>query len=73
MSKGDMTEAQFASKVDWEGGILGALDYGLTHEDLIDQDSELAKAVAALEEAYRPVDALAARVTDILDEIEYED
>lgn len=29
-----MKEQEFAAKVSWEGGILEALDYGLTAEDL---------------------------------------
>lgn len=28
-----MTESDFAAKVEWEGGITGALDYGLRAED----------------------------------------
>lgn len=52
-----MTPSDFASKVDWEGGIHGALEYGLksTHLDPDDPDStELRAAWVALEEAYRP-------------------
>lgn len=29
-----MTEQEFANKIEWEGGILDALDYGLTPEDV---------------------------------------
>jgi hypothetical protein len=48
-----LTARRFAEKVAWEGGIVGALDYGLRSEDT--DDPELSAAWAALEE---PFDAL---------------
>lgn len=46
-----MTKEEFATKVDWEGGIQDALDYGLHATDLDDvpENSELRRLWAALE------------------------
>jgi len=71
MSK--MTDAQFAGKIDWEGGIIGALDYGLSADDLENQDGELATAWRKIEELYRPVIELGVEIEGILEDIEYED
>ena len=29
-----MSESEFAAKIEWEGGILAALEYGLRQDDL---------------------------------------
>jgi hypothetical protein len=47
-----MTEDQFAAKVEHEGGILEALQYGLRASDLKDPNSELGKAWAELQRVY---------------------
>lgn len=49
----DMTEDQFLGKVEWEGGVLEALEYGLKADALKDQDSELASRWRALEKEWR--------------------
>lgn len=41
---GQMTPAEFAGKVEWEGGVLDALDYGLRADDLDDSNPELKAA-----------------------------
>ena len=33
-----MNREDFIAKIDWEGGILGALDYGLRSEDCDDPE-----------------------------------
>lgn len=35
-----MTETEFINKVDWEGGLFEAINYGLTENDL-PEDSKL--------------------------------
>ena len=37
-----MTEEDFISKIIWEGGIVGALEYGLRDTDLADRNGPLA-------------------------------
>lgn len=49
------TRADVAAKVDWEGGITDALDYGLKVDDMPEGDEELRHAWAALEAAYATV------------------
>ena len=36
------TDEEFADKVDYEGGVFSALQYGLRASDLEDQDGDLA-------------------------------
>lgn len=51
-----MTAGRFVAKVDWEGGIGGALNYGLTADELDPNDEAskpLRKAWADLERLYR--------------------
>ena len=50
-----MSAKDFAAKVEWEGGILEALDYGLKHTDLAADDPDAADLRAGwktLEEMY---------------------
>lgn len=50
-----MTPKHFSGKVEWEGGILGALEYGLRHTSLNSDDpasAELRTAWAELERLY---------------------
>lgn len=69
-----MTVGDFAAKVEWEGGVVDALDYGLKADDL-DPDDEASKplreAWAEMERIYREVFAPAVgKVRDLLQEIE---
>lgn len=47
-----MTDEEFAAKVDSEGGIWAALEYGLRSSDLDDSSSPIAQAWAVLEKSY---------------------
>ena len=66
-----MTVEDFAAKAGWEGGILGALDYGLKHTDL-DPADETAKPLRAawkrLEDVYHG--AFAEAVAGVRHELE---
>lgn len=67
-----MTPARFASKVEWEGGVDGALEYGLkhTHLDPDDPGSAVLRAEwLALEALYEPFEEQARYVADLLEEI----
>lgn len=35
------TRQEVAKKIDWEGGLVGALEYGLTEDDMPEGDAEL--------------------------------
>ena len=45
-----MTTARLAQKIEWEGGVLGALEYGIMAEDIA--DPALAAAWGVAREAY---------------------
>lgn len=67
-----MNERDFANKVEWEGGILGALDYGLRSNDL-DVNGPLKQAWERLEDAYRIyVQPALHEVEALLEEIDLE-
>lgn len=36
-----MTAQELAEKFEWEGGVIGGLEYGLSPDDLNDNDPEL--------------------------------
>lgn len=68
-----MTAAGFAAKVEWEGGVLEALDYGLKHTHLDPADHEAAalrEAWADLERLYAPVAEKALIVGALLDRLD---
>jgi hypothetical protein len=62
-----------AGKIEWEGGILEALDYGIKTGDMPEGDEELAEAWAKLEASFRQTSALAEAVEDLLPEPGCED
>jgi len=67
------SDAEFAQKIDWEGGITETLFvYGLSSSVLKNQDGELAKAVRALEAAWNTahISTLLETVEDALDNID---
>jgi hypothetical protein len=47
-----VTRADVAAKVEWEGGVTEALDYGLKVADMPAGDKELQQAWAAAEAAF---------------------
>ncbi len=50
--------AALLSKIGWEGGIGGALEYGISEDDIPEGHGELAAAWADLRAAYNKVEAL---------------
>lgn len=59
--------AQVAGKIDHEGGIMDALEYGLMVDDMPEGDHELRQAWAALKAAYaaiRPLEDAVERLFD---------
>ncbi|MGV2385396.1 MAG UNVERIFIED_CONTAM: hypothetical protein LOD86_09040, partial [Thermobifida fusca] len=65
---GYQTREQVAEKVDWEGGIPEALEYGLTVDDMPAGDEELRAAWGRLEAAHQPFAAAEAEVARLLEE-----
>lgn len=60
------TRQNLANKIEWEGGIYGALEYGITAGDINQGDTELVEAWTSLEEAYRAFEAAAGAVEALL-------
>ena len=57
-----------AAKVSWEGGILEALDYGITTEMMPEGDTELTEAWAKLEASFRETSRLADAVEKLIED-----
>lgn len=55
-----------ANKIEWEGGIISALEYGIHADDI--EDEELANLWEQLEQAYNPVHKLIILIEDFLGE-----
>lgn len=68
-----MTPAEFAGKVEWEGGVLDALDYGLRADDLDDSNPELKAAWRDLARRWAEVEPDVRNVERMLDELEQSD
>lgn len=63
-----MTDMEFVGKVEWEGGFVDALDYGLTHEHL-SPDSKLYPVVREAAQLFQRLAALERDFYDIADEV----
>jgi len=59
---------ELAGKVEWEGGLIEALGYGITADMMPEDDDELTEAWTALKAAYSQVEALARPVEKMLEE-----
>src|SRR5690606_33060360 len=68
MADGYQTREQVAAKVDWEGGIPEALEYGLTVDDMPAGDEELRAAWGRPEAAHQPFAAAEAEAARLLEE-----
>jgi len=60
------SRSALAGKIEWEGGLMEALDYGIKAEQMPEGDEALTAAWTALEAAYKALEPLAAAVTDLL-------
>jgi hypothetical protein len=67
----------FAAKVEWEGGVAGALDYGLKHTDLDPADpstAALREKWARIEQIYREqFEPLEREITELLEALSDEE
>jgi hypothetical protein len=74
MADEKMTAADFKAKVEWEGGIVEALDYGLKHTHLDGRaPAALYNAWKKLEELYAPLREQMRVVDELLDDLPDED
>jgi len=62
------SRAALAGKIEWEGGLMEALDYGITTEMMPEGDTELAEAWTKLEASFRETSKLADAVEKLLPE-----
>lgn len=74
----DMTPYEFSSKVDWEGGIVAALEYGLRSEALAVPDGDplgddLRRAWSQLEAKYDALKDDIAAVGELLEKVDDRD
>jgi hypothetical protein len=61
------TRAEVRDKIEWEGGYVAALDYGLRVSDMPEGDTELRDAWDKLWAAYREMGPFVAAVEKLLD------
>jgi len=59
----------FAGKVDWEGGVYAALEYGLSADELPEGHPELEALWREMENKYDELEELIAKVNGWLPEI----
>lgn len=67
-----MSDTEFLGKIDWEGGVLGALEYGLRADMLTDPTSELGTLWKSLEKAWRKFEPTLNLVEGYVDDMEEE-
>lgn len=60
------SRAALAGKIEWEGGLMEALDYGITTEMMPEGDTELTEAWSKLEASFKETAKLAEVVTKLL-------
>ena len=68
MSDRFKSREDLAEKINWEGGIAEAVDYGIKAEDMPEGDTELTELWAEMVDAYKKFDALADKVHGLLGE-----
>jgi hypothetical protein len=68
MSNRFESRTDLAAKIEWEGGIRDALDYGIHAADMPEGDEELTAAWSALEAAHKALQPLEKAVEDLLPE-----
>jgi hypothetical protein len=68
MSDRFSSREHLAAKIEWEGGILEAVDYGIKTEDMPEGDAELTEAWAKLEASFAETSKLADAVEKLLED-----
>jgi hypothetical protein len=60
------SRAALAGKIEWEGGLMESLDYGITTDMMPEGDPELTEAWGKLEASFRETARLADAVEKLL-------
>lgn len=68
MSERFGNRAALRGKIEWEGGILEALEYGIKTTEMPEGDTELTEAWALLASAYEALQPLADAVEKLLED-----
>ena len=71
-----MSAKDFANKITWEDGVVGALDYGLRHTDLDPDDEEsasLREAWAKAEVVWKSLSPIIGEIDSIVDRLSDDD
>lgn len=58
--------AEVAEKIDWEGGLVAALEYGLTENDMPEGDAELRATWTKLREGWEQLRPVVADIRKML-------
>jgi hypothetical protein len=62
------SRADLLAKIEWEGGVVEAYDYGIGHEEMPEGDTELTELWKQLEEAQEKVEPIARKIEKLLDD-----
>jgi hypothetical protein len=68
MSDRFSSREHLAAKIEWEGGLMEALDYGIKTEMMPEGDTELAEAWAKLEASFRETSKLGDAVEKLIED-----
>lgn len=68
MAELSQEELDFLAKIEWEGGIVDALEYGLTEDDL--PDCELRDLWTEVRARYQEIEPSIYRIHDLIEEAE---
>jgi hypothetical protein len=61
---------ELADKIEWEGGLEDALDYGIKSSDLPESETKLIAAWALMEEAFDELERAKRVVAELIPELE---
>lgn len=66
-----MSEEEFADKIEWEGGVFEALDWGLHPNDLDKREGELYDSYKAAYDLFYDFRQAVVNVESVLDDNDY--
>jgi hypothetical protein len=70
LSSEKFSDEQFAAKVDWEGGVYDALcEYGLSAQNLENEDGDLFKLVSEFDKVKGPFLQMLNDIEEVLEDI----
>lgn len=66
MSQPFKNRTDLAAKIEWEGGVFAAMEYGITVADMPEADTELIEAWTKLDAAFKVAQGAADAVAELL-------